>query len=388
MNKKKILYIHHGGFKGGASRSLAFLINELDKEIYDVYIAFYTDFETSKKLFESVGATPIKSYVGAWHGSTVCPVTGGIFLYNIKHIIPTYFDIKRIVRKINPDLIHLNSTCLCYAAKSIRKSFPNIPIICHVREPLQNGFWGDILRRNCNRYVDRYIAIDSVDAKSIQTVKNVDIIYNFVDFSVYNNQIESDCLKKELDLKKGEKILLYLAKIQPSNGALEALKALSDLLGRREDVHFCIVGGDARDSSKYSKEVRDLCDNIPNAHMIEYRTNVAEIIASSDVMIVPFQAPHFARSIIEAAAMGVPAIASNVGGIDELIVDGETGYLVEAKTQNGIEKYCEILLDNSIEYARISRNAIKHAKANFDAKVNAKRTFKVYDEIFRIKDGD
>ena len=385
--RKKILYIHHGGFKGGAPRSLAFLINELDKEKYEPYVAFYRDFDDSKALFESVGAKVIRAYIGGWNGSTVCPVTWSIFTYNIKHIVPTYVLSKKVVKEINPDLIHLNSTCLCFAAKSIKRSFPEIPILCHVREPLQEGFWGEILRKNCNKYVDQYVAIEEFDAKSMKTSKPTDVIYNFVDFDTYNENARSDILREELKLTQEDKILLYLARIQPANGALEMVNSLKEFLKGRSNIHLCIVGADADNRSDYFQQLKAVCTDIPNVHILNFRTDVPQVIASSDIMLVPFQAPHFARSIIEAGAMGVPTVASNIGGVDELVVDGETGYLVDPQTLDGMDRCCAKLLDNPTEYNRVSRNAINHARGNFDAKINAMRTFKVYEEMLKNTGG-
>ncbi len=62
--------------------------------------------------------------------------------------------------------------------------------------------------------------------------------------------------------------------------------------------------------------------------LIEFRKDIPSIINSSDIIVFPSVVPHFARSIIEAGAMAKPSIASNIGGPDELIINGETGLLV------------------------------------------------------------
>lgn len=386
MGKIKILYVHHSGSKAGAPRSLAYLIKELNKDIYEPYVVCHHDFEQNCQLFEAVGAKVIKgNYIGGWHGSTVCPVTKEIFLYNIKHVIPTYWGIRKIIRDVKPNIVHLNSTCLCFAAKSIKKAYPEIPIICHVREPLLEGGWGDILRRNCNKYVDRFVAIEEFDAKTLKTKKKIDVIYNFVDFAKYNPNIVSDCLRQELNLKSSDRILLYLARVCPENGAKELIENIQSLLKRRPDIHLCIVGANFEEQSAYLMKLEEMSKKFSNIHLIGFRSDVPEVIKSSDIMVVPFQVPHFARSVIEAAAIGIPSIASKIGGVDELIINGKTGLLFNYLTFEGFNTMCEKLLDDEVMYHEMSQNAVQHARYNFSASINAKRTIAIYQEMLDEK---
>ena len=129
-NKKiRVMFFHHGGNQGGAPRSLAFLIKHMDKNRYEPYVLCCMDYDDNKKMFEDAGAKVFYApTMGAWHGSTVSGMNLEMLLYNLKHVIPTYFGITKIVQEIQPDIIHLNSTCLAFAAKAIRNKFPNIPV--------------------------------------------------------------------------------------------------------------------------------------------------------------------------------------------------------------------------------------------------------------------
>ena len=386
MNKKKIriLYIHHGGAKGGAPRSLAFLINNIDKSLYEPYVVVGMDYEENKKLFESVGANVIyKKYIGAWHGSTVAKVSFNTFLYNLKHCIPTYFRMFSVLKEVNPDIVHLNSTCLFLAAKAVKKYNSNIPIVCHVREQLLPGFWGDILRNNVNNYVDRFIAIEKYDAQTLKTSKKTDIIYNFIDFKTYNENIKSNILRKELNINENEKILLYLARISPGNGAYEMLISLENFIKKNKDIHICLVGAEYEIMCDYLKKVLNFSEKNKNVHVLPFRNDVPNIIASSDLLIAPFTEPHFARSVIEAAAMGVPSIVSNVGGLDELVVDKKTGVIYNTQNHGELEEKIKEIINDEAMLKQLSKNAIEYAHKNFDSKINSNRTFKVYEELLK-----
>ena len=384
-NKIRVLFFHHGGNQGGAPRSLAFLIQHMDKEIYEPFVICCMDCEDNKKLFENVGARVIcSSRMGAWHGSTVSGMSLEILSYNLKHAIPTYFGIKKIVERIKPDIIHLNSTCLAFAAKAIRKNYPDIPIVCHVREPLLEGFYGDILRKLNDESVDHYIAIEKFDADSLNTKLPVDIIYNFVDFDSYNEHIKSDCLRRELGLSEDIFLMLYLARISPENGALEMLKNLLPLLKKEKNMHLCLVGATPDNRTQYLSDVEKMCENIENVHILPFRKDVPNVISSADVMLVPFQKPHFARSVIEAAAMGVPSIASDIGGVNEIVIDKETGLLFNWKTFDGIASQCEKLAKDVAYRKMLGENAVRFAHENFDAVKNSKRTCEIYEQVLKV----
>lgn len=381
-NKIRILFFHHGGNQGGAPRSLAFLIDHMDKTKYEPYVLCCMDYEDNKKLFESVGAEVLyEPKMGAWHGSTVSGMSPGMLYFNLKHVIPTYFGITKVVEKINPDIIHLNSTCLAFAAKAIRKKFPELPIICHVREPLLEGIWGDILRKLNDESVDRYVAIEKYDADSLHTSLPVEVVYNFVDFDSYNENVKSDCLRREFNIPRDEFLMLYLARISPENGALEMLEHLLPLLKREKNMHLCLVGATPDNRTQYLLDVEKLCENIDNVHILPFRKDVPNVISSADVMLVPFQKPHFARSVIEAAAMGVPSIASDIGGVNEIVIDKETGLLFNWKTFDGIVSQCEKLAKDVAYRKMLGENAVRFAHENFDAVKNSKRTCEVYNNV-------
>lgn len=386
MDKIKILFIHHGGSAAGAPRSLYFLISQLDREKYEPHILFWCDETGNRELFGKLNIPlHFEKYMGPWHGSVVSGMTFPIAKQAVKRAIPTYILTLKILKEVKPDIVHLNSTCLWVSAKAVKKYSSTLPVICHVREPLLDGFWGDILRKGCNKYVDEYIAIEKYDAESLgSTDKPINIIYNFVDFATYNSEVRSDCLRTEFNIGKDETIFLYLARIVKQNGALEMLQALSLFLRSNNRVHLCIAGADFNSKDEYFLSVLNVAKKYNNVHILPFRRDVPNVISSSDVMIVPFREPHFARSIIEAGAIGIPTIASNIPGPQELVIDGKTGYLVDCKTLEGLEDKCRLLTNDVVLRKKLGKNAEEYAKENFNAVKNAKKTFEIYEKILGI----
>lgn len=320
---------------------------------------------------------------GAWHGSTVGRMSAGMLYANLKLAYPTYKVAKKVVEQVSPDIIHLNSTCLFIFAKAAKQRNPNIPIVCHVREPLLPNFWGDILRKGCHKYVDAFVAIEKYDLDSIDASnKYAKVVYNFVDFDIYNNTVKSTKLRDELRSQESDVVALYLARISPENGALEFVESSKKFFIRNTNIHLCLVGMSSN-KSEYEKKVESAVKEVNNIHIFGFRSDVVELLASSDFLVSPFQQPHFARSVIEAAAMGIPSIGTNVGGLNELINDGTTGVLYKKDDPDDcVEKLEQIALQPEFR-KNLGAAAEKFARQNFDADKNAKATFEMYDELLR-----
>lgn len=373
---KKIVYIHHGDLNGGAPRSLRFLIDRLDKTQYEPIVVHRKN-EQDAVFFEEVGARTIyEPQIRPFHGSTVVRIDTKQVIYNFVYAIPTYFAAKRIFQKEKPDIVHLNSTCLFMCAKAAKAANRDIKVICHIREPLQKNIWGQILKYMNNKYCDEFIAIDQYDATTVQCQDTkIDIIYNFVDFRVYNSLVVSDVLRKELNLKKDDKIYLVLARLSPSNGCLEIIQQWKKLPNNQKN-HLVVVGEIPGTEEKYSNICHKEASGQDNIHILKFRKDVVEVIASSDVVVCPFTEPHFARAIIEGAAMGKPSLVVDVDGAKELVVQNITGFIYN--DTGSLAHYIELISSDDKLREELGTAAEKYALKNFNADINAERTFSHY----------
>ena len=385
-NKVKILYVHHGSSNGGAPRSLKFLINMLPKNKFDISFLCMSDHKGNREMFkEHVDNFYYEHWMTSFNGSTVCDVRGfrNNFLQLIKVPI-TILNSYRYIKLIQPELVHINSTCIWPVAcgvKMFNKIFKkNIKVKCHVREPLVDTFSGNIIKKMCAKYIDHFISIDKYDAQSLNVdFSKISIVYNFVDFVEYNTNIKSNVLREELSLSDNDFILLYLARIDRFNGTYDMIANLYDYLEKNRNIHLVIVGLEEKET-EYKKMVFEKANRLKNIHFMKFRKDVPNVIASSNLMIVPFTEPHFSRSIIEAAAIGVPSIATNIGGPNELIIDGVTGIFFKKDFTNLVNVLDTIIKDKKIINS-LGKNAAKHARENFNSKKNANKTINIYYEV-------
>ena len=141
-----------------------------------------------------------------------------------------------------------------------------------------------------------------------------------------------------------------------------------------------ILGADSYDRA-VQREIEGLEESSSRILFTGMRQDIPAILAASDVLVFPSTVPHFARPILEAAAMAKPSIASDLGGPQELIVHGETGYLVPANDMNALALTLVEVLTHHKQGTQLGEAAYARARRLFDATTNAAATVAVYDEL-------
>ncbi|WP_162344222.1 glycosyltransferase family 4 protein [Cyclobacterium salsum] len=373
MKKRlKVLYVHHSGIYSGASKSLSYVIKNLDKF---KYIPYLLNIERGPVniIFKLLPVLLMQSKgIRPFHGSTVVQKSLKLFIRNWVFLIPSIIRANILVRRINPDLIHLNSSCLFVFAIVAR--WNKIKVICHLREPLRNGIWGAPIRFFCQRFVDGFISICKNDLDSMKFSKNFNIpckvIYNFVETVEMDKK--SNFLKSELGIKSGDIVFLYLARFASFNGWKKLISMGEKLVNEHPNFHFVLVGAQKESDFIYNRK--------KNFYILPFKQDVTSILLCSDIFVCPFTEPHFARGVIEASASGLPVIGSNIGGVDELVIHNETGYLYSSEKE--FINYAIELGANENLRKKMGMSGRLLSEKRFNLEKNLKSTYEFYELFF------
>jgi len=107
---------------------------------------------------------------------------------------------------------------------------------------------------------------------------------------------------------------------------------------------------------------------------------VPEVVASSDIVVIPSVSEGFGLTTLEACSLGKPVIATNVGAIPEIIIDKQTGILVNPKKPNEITEAVCHLLKNESEAKRIGKNAAERSRM-FDWEKTVSQYLEIFEEL-------
>lgn len=194
-------------------------------------------------------------------------------------------------------------------------------------------------------YKDRIISVSNAGKRHLIGYfhipeEKIAVIYNAVNPLVMAGHNEISCFLNEIGLKSGEKIVCSIANLTEQKGHQYLLKAIPAVLSKVPNAHFVLVGdGDLKQS------LMDLADELKiskHIHLLGKRRDISIILSASDAVVLSSLWEGFPLVILESFSLGKPVIVTDVGGIKELVTDGETGFIVKPKD-------CDALADAMIK---------------------------------------
>ncbi|MEM6723258.1 MAG: N-acetyl-alpha-D-glucosaminyl L-malate synthase BshA [Bacteroidota bacterium] len=200
-------------------------------------------------------------------------------------------------------------------------------------------------------------ALKQETIQHFELTKDIRVIPNFIDFSRFKKS-DKDHFKKAI-APNGEKILMHVSnfrKVKRVEDVLEVFKMVYQKVQSK-----LILIGDGPERGKAEQRCRELgiCHEV---RFLGKQDAVEELLAIADLFILPSEHESFGLAALEAMACEVPVISSNTGGIPEVNIDGETGYLSEVgDVKHMAEKAISILSDPEV-HQQFRANALAQAK--------------------------
>jgi glycosyltransferase involved in cell wall biosynthesis len=145
-------------------------------------------------------------------------------------------------------------------------------------------------------------------------------------------------IRSDLGIGPGSTTLLYAGRMRREKGVLDLIAAYSSLLADYPSIRLILVGPD-------EENLLPACD-LPGLHAVGYSKHVENYMAAADIFCLPSYREGFGSVLIEAAATGLPSVASRIYGITDAVVDGVTGLLHSPGDVSGIKQCLVRLLEN------------------------------------------
>ncbi len=205
--------------------------------------------------------------------------------------------------------------------------------------------------------------------------KHIEVIPNFIDFSRFK-KTDKDHFKKAI-APQGEKILIHVSNFRKVK-RVEDVVQMFDLLIKKIPAKLLLVGDGPERMS-----IEMLCRNLGNCEHVRFlgkQEAVEDLLAIADLFVLPSESESFGLAALEAMACEVPVISSNAGGIAEVNVQGETGFMSNVGDYEDMAKNALYILEDAERLLQFKQNALAQAK-RFDLDIILPRYERYYDQV-------
>lgn len=314
--RKKVLHLITSLELGGAQSGLLLGLPRFENDEYEHILCSITDRMNMAEEFENVG---VKTMSLQLHNKTDFMVV---------------WRLRKLLKEVKPDVLH---TYLLHGnlLGRVVGSLTGLPVIISSERTIgQARRWGRILTRLTNPLAQA-VEVNS-SAGKLSVIKDlgvpeskVRIIRSGFDLNSITCQNVETNIRNELGLNEDTRVILMAGRLRPVKGIDYGIRAFTKLVEDVPNAHL-IIAGDGEERENLEGLARSLSVH-EKSTFLGVRSDLPGLLRESDAFLLPSLNEGFPRVAVEALAIGCPVVATNVGGTPEIVIDGQTGILVESK---------------------------------------------------------
>lgn len=367
----KVLWIIKGLSAGGAEKLLAMSLPYIDREKFDYRIVYFL------KRYSDLVSTFEQSGIPVY-----CLNMGKI--YDIR----AFFRLLKLIRKLEIDILHIHSPFAAIIGRiagficRVNKIITTEHEIHRRLHPVTK--FGTLFTYPLNHTtiaVSKAVA-DSLTKHSMVPSSRIHIVHNAIDLGTMQSVHNHVDVRKSLGIKPNDMVVGNVAHIRPGKGHTYFLEAAHLILKQRTDVTFVITG-----KERTEKELNELLELAKELRIRDkilftgFRSDAIQVMSAFDVFVLPSISEAFGIVLLEAMNLEIPIVASRVGGIPEVVVDGRNGFLVSPRNPQELADKILKLLNNENIRIRMGKEGKKMVRESFDIANMVKRVEQIYLSI-------
>lgn len=390
MKKIKILFYEPSSGFGGSPRSLRDILLKLDKERFQPIIAVLDDGPAIKELmslgFDVRPMIDKKGMQGPVFKPEIIKGYWDQLKYMGRMVLPLSYKLARLIRKEQVDIVHVNTLIRTGLEAIFAARLTNTPSICHLRSTCE---WSR-LERKVAFMVSKFICLTNDAMKIYAKYTDKDklvMVYNGIDLKKNSPGHDLKDVKVELGISPGSKVVGLVGRIADGKGQDIFLKAAKLVVSKCPETKFLIVGDVlTEDQKKFKNGLFALSDELGiagNVIFTGWRQDALDVIANMDILVQAstWFPEGFGRTCVEAMALEVPLVVTNIPGPSEIVVNDETGFVVPPGDVEGMADAILTLLTNKPLSDKFAKNGRKRAEELFDLNKTVKQIENVYLEL-------
>ena len=229
-----------------------------------------------------------------------------------------------------------------------------------------------IIKLNSNCYADSFSQITFLINEGICKENDINVINNGsvggVDFNIFNKELyNSNKTKHDLGISLNSKVIIFVGRVNKDKGIFNLINSIINLNTKSHKYCLLIIGPLDIKNSEEKENFYKIKKKYPNIiKYYDYSDNIPKYLSVSDLFCLPSTREGFGTSVIEAAAMKVPVLVSDIYGLNE-IVNKNNGYLLDNINDTEIETKIEYIFQDNNKKKLFIENLYKDIKNKYNS---------------------
>ncbi|MFC1496525.1 glycosyltransferase family 4 protein [Candidatus Margulisiibacteriota bacterium] len=298
--------------------------------------------------------------------------------------------LKQIFKEQQFDVVHTNTAKAGFLGRIAAKQ-AGVKYVVHT--PHGHNFYGYFnplltqliifLEKTASKYADKIIALTELEKKDMAKFKvaaeaKIEVVHTGLELERFSKAEGADRkrIREMFSVDPNLYLIGMAGRLEHVKGPEFLLEAAAYILDERDDVQIIFAG-----EGPLKQKLIERCKEIKNGDKVIFagwREDVPALLSVLDILVLPSLNEAVGNILIEAAASSLPAIAANVGGVSEIIKDGETGLLVEPHNAEAIGAAILHLIRMEAAREKLGKTAKEWARQNFEAGAMYQRVLELY----------
>lgn len=390
--KYNILFLMNGAKPPRGGEFLTFyLITHLRRDIFRPLLVYAHDGVIIRRLKEAGidnVQIPLSSKIANIYPREISLRSPFFVISFLWHLVlgGTIFKLNKILRKNNIHLIYCADNISKFMG-GIAGKMAGVKVVAHCHDDFKEDTMGKTMRMFYLMLLDRILTV-SERVKKFFAVSNKGFqkaitVYNGIDTDIFNPQNVSEDLRNELGLKKENIVIGSIGVIEKDKGHRYLVESISRLKAEGITNVVCVICGTGPEESDLKEFVR--AKGLDSEILfLGFRDDIPKVLKILDILaLMSLTIESFSMAAVEAMAMEVSVIATNIGGIPEVIDDGKTGIIIPPGNVDALCEAIKYLIQNPEIRFRMGQNGRVRVLELFTIEGNVRKTEDIFLQLLR-----
>ncbi len=383
MRRIKVLHVHTLPVVSGSGINTYLTMKGTPGDRYEVALACAPDGRLNDIVREA--------------GMEVHEVPNLVQPLDLRNDLAALFKIVRILRREKIDVVHTHNSKAGFLGR-LAGRFAGTPVVVHTVHGFAFHDAESLFRRTLFRILEKMAApwadhtifisqpmIDWARTHGILREGYHSKIFSGIDLDAFHGYRREDLdnLREELGLQRSDRVIGFVSKLWEGKGHETALQAMARVVESVPHAKLLLVG-----EGPIESKLRELTRKFGIERSVifsGFRTKIAELTSLCELCILPSFFEGMGRVLLEAGACGKPVVASNVGGIPDVVKDRVTGFLVPPGDPSALSREILRLLSDPDLARDMGEAAKQRINERFDARTMVREIVDLYEEYLSRK---